>query len=153
MDKKQQINIPKYIWVIAGVLVICIIFLIVVQVPFSQKLGKYNSDHQSATAEISMYNDYLARAKEVSNSIVSMKAEYEKESDKLFVNGTKTADDIRDMLINLNYDPTSLNVQKGVVDDQGRASSAGDPLHKTIATFTFVSTEEEIVKKLKYFAS
>ena len=56
MDKKQ-INIPKYIWIIAAILAVCIIFLIFVQVPFSKKLPVYNAAHTSAVAQINQYND------------------------------------------------------------------------------------------------
>lgn len=150
MDKKQQ-SIPKFIWVIAGVLVVCIIFLIMVQVPFSQKFDTYQKDHASAASEISMYNDYLRREKEVSQNVAKMKAKYEAESQKLFVNGTKTADDIRDMLVDLDYDPTQLSVQKGVVDSEGRVSSSGDPLYTTIVEYQFSATEEELIKTLAYF--
>lgn len=153
MDKKQQISIPKYIWVIAGILVICIIFLIVVQVPFSQKLGDYNKKHDSAAAEISKYNYYLANASQISKSIVEMSKEYETKSEKLFVNGTKTADDIRTMIEKLDYEPTSVSVQPGVQDSEGRMSSAGDPLYTTIVKLTFTATEEEIINTLKYFES
>lgn len=153
MDKKQQVSIPKYIWVIAGILVICIIFLIVVQVPFSQKLGDYNKKHDSAAAEISKYNSYLANASQISKNIVEMSTTYEKQSEKLFVNGTKTADDIKVMLEKLDYAPTSVSVQPGVQDSEGRMSSAGDPLYTTIVKLNFTGTEEEIVNTLKYFES
>lgn len=153
MDKKQQFNIPKYIWVIAGVLVVCIIYLIIVQVPFSQKLGTYNKDHASAQAQISMYGDYMARASEVSTEIVQMKEKYDKESQKLFVNGTKTSDDIRDMLKNLNYDPNELSVERGVPDTEGRVSSTGDPLYATVVRFNFTSSEEELISTLNYLES
>ena len=152
-NKKQQINIPKYIWIIAGILVLCIIFLIFVQVPFSKKLPVYNEAHTSAVAEISKYNDYLARADEVQKSIEQMKEKYEKESDKLFVNATKTTDDIRAMLKKLNYDLSTLSVQKGVADALGRTSSTGDPLYSTVINFEFTATKQKMLETLDYFES
>ena len=61
MDKKQ-LKIPTYFLVIIFALILCIIFVFVVQIPFSQKLDTYNRDHESVTAQISKYNDYLNRA-------------------------------------------------------------------------------------------
>ena len=57
MDKKQ-LKIPTYFLVIIFALILCIIFVFVVQIPFSQKLDTYNRDHESVTAQISKYNDY-----------------------------------------------------------------------------------------------
>ncbi|MDD6488611.1 MAG: hypothetical protein PUG48_02195 [Clostridia bacterium] len=153
MDNKQQINIPKYIWIIAAILVVCIIFLIFVQVPFSNKLPAYQSTHASAVSQISQYNDYLARADEVQKSIDNMKKEYEKESDKLFVNAKKTSDDIRTMLKKLDYDLSTLSVQKGVADKEKRVSSTGDPLYSTVITFDFTATKQKMIETLKYFES
>lgn len=152
MDKKQ-INIPKYIWIIAAILAVCIIFLIFVQVPFSKKLPDYNSAHTSAVAQINTYNDYLARADDVQKSIDEMKKKYEKESDKLFVNATKTSDDIRAMLKKLNYDLSTLSVQKGVADAAGRVSSTGDPLYSTVINFDFTASKQKMLETLKYFES
>lgn len=150
-NKKQQINIPKYIWIIAAILVVCIIFLIFVQVPFSNKLPEYNAAHTSAVAQINQYNDYLARADQVQQSIDNMKKLYEKESDKLFVNATKTTDDIRAMLKKLNYDLSTLSVQKGVVDGAGRVSSTGDPLYSTVINFDFTATKQKMLETFNYF--
>ena len=150
-NKKQQINIPKYIWIIAAILAVCIIFLIFVQVPFSNKLPEYNAAHTSAVAQINQYNDYLARADQVQQSIDNMKKQYEKESDKLFVNATKTTDDIRAMLKKLNYDLSTLSVQKGVVDGAGRVSSTGDPLYSTVINFAFTATKQKMLETFNYF--
>lgn len=152
MDKKQ-INIPKYIWIIAAILAVCIIFLIFVQVPFSKKLPEYNAAHTSAVAQISTYNDYLARADSVQKSIDEMKKKYEKESDKLFINATKTSDDIRAMLKKLNYDLSTLSVQKGVADSAGRVSSTGDPLYSTVINFSFTATKQKMLETFNYFES
>lgn len=150
-NKKQQINIPKYIWIIAAILAVCIIFLIFVQVPFSNKLPEYNAAHTSAVAQINQYNDYLARADQVQQNIDNMKKQYEKESDKLFVNATKTTDDIRAMLKKLNYDLSTLSVQKGVVDGAGRVSSTGDPLYSTVINFAFTATKQKMLETFNYF--
>lgn len=152
-NKKPQINIPKYIWIIAAILAVCLIFLIFVQVPFSNKLPKYNEAHASAVSQINQYNDYLARADEVQKSIDSMKQKYEKESEKLFVNATKTSDDIRSMLKKLNYDLSTLSVQKGVVDASGTVSSTGDPLYSTVINFEFTATKQKMLETFNYFES
>lgn len=151
MDKKQQIKIPTYIWIIAAILVVCIIFLIFVQVPFSQKYPTYEKNHASAVAEISKYNDYIQRADEVQASIDSMKKQYEEESDQLYVNAKKTAKDIRDMLKKLDYDLSTLSVTEGVIDPQGRASSTGDPLYTTTINFTFTASYQKMLDTFEYF--
>lgn len=152
-NKKPQINIPKYIWIIAAILAVCLIFLIFVQVPFSNKLPAYNAAHTSAVAQISQYNDYLARADEVQKNIDAMKKLYEKESNKLFINATKTSDDIRAMLKKLDYDLSTLSVQKGVADAAGRSSSTGDPLYSTVINFSFTATKQKMLETFKYFES
>lgn len=152
-NKKSQINIPKYIWIIAAILAVCLIFLIFVQVPFANRLPEYNAAHTSAVAQINQYNDYLARAEEVQKSIDTMKEQYEKESDKLFVNAKKTSDDIRAMLKKLDYDLSTLSVQKGVPDSEGRVSSTGDPLYSTVIDFDFTATKQKMIETLKYFES
>lgn len=153
MDKKQSMTIPKFVWVILLIVVVCIIFLIAVQIPFSQKIDKYNSDHQSADAQINMYKDYLARADEVQASINKMKAECEKKSAALTVNAEKTADDIRDMLKNLDYDLSSLAINERKPDSEGRVSSTGDPLYVTTIKFSFTTTEKKLIETLKFFES
>ncbi len=151
MDKKKQLNIPKYVWIIAGILVVCIIFLIAVQVPFSQKLGTYNAEHASAAALISQYDDYTRRHDEIKTQVESMKAEYNSKSAEFFINGTMTSDDINIMLNKLGYQFTNLSVQKGVVDASNKKSAAGDPLYKTVVSFNYIGSEDQVLKTLKYF--
>ncbi len=153
MDKKQSFTIPKFVWVILLILVICIIFLVAVQIPFSQKIDKYNSDHASADSQINMYKDYLARADEVQAKIDEMKAECEKKSAALTINADKTADDIRDMLKDLDYDLSSLSINERKPDSEGRVSATGDPLYVTTIKFSFTTTEKKLIETLKYFES
>lgn len=151
MDKKQQIKIPSYIWIIAAILVACIIFLIFVQVPFSQRYPEYERNHNSAAAQIQTYESYRARADEVQASIDKMKKQYEEESAKLFVNAKTTAEDIRKMLKKLDYDLSTLSVEEGVTDSQGRTSSTGDPLYSTVINFTFTASYQKMLETLDYF--
>lgn len=153
MDNKQQIKIPSYIWIIAAILVVCIIFLIFVQVPFSKQYATYEKDHASAAAEIQKYENYLARADEVQASIDRMKKEYDEESQKLFVNAKTTSEDIRKMLKKLKYDISTLSVQKGVEDSQHRVSSTGAPLYSTVINYTFTASYDDMLETLDYFES
>ncbi len=153
MDKKQSFTIPKFVWVLLIILVACILFLILVQIPFNQKIDKYNSDHASADAQIKIYKDYLARSKEVQASIVSMKKECEEKNKALTINADKTADDIRDMLKDLDYDLSSLSINERRPDSEGRVSATGDPLYVTTIKFSFISTEKKLIETLKYFES
>ncbi|MBQ1659010.1 MAG: hypothetical protein II059_04115 [Clostridia bacterium] len=149
MDKKQ-LKIPTYFLVIIAVLILSIIFIFVVQVPFSQKLDTYNRDHASATSQISKYNDYLNRANEVSTKNAEMKAEYEANSRKLFSNANMSPDDIRDALTTFNYELVSLDISEGVVDPKGRSAVAGEPLYLTNVKYRFVGTEDNIRSTLDY---
>lgn len=153
MDKKQSLKIPKFVWGILLIVLICIVFLVVVQIPFSQKIDKYNSDHASADSQISMYKDYLSRASEVQESINKMKAECEAKSAALTINADKTADDIRDMLKDLDYDLSSLSINERTPDSEGRVSATGDPLYVTSISFSFTTTEKKLIETLKYFES
>ncbi len=153
MDKKQSFTIPKFVWVILFILVVCIIFLVAVQIPFSQKIDKYNSDHASADSQINMYKDYLDRANEVQAKINEMKDECEKKSAALTINADKTADDIRDMLEDLGYDLSSLTINERKPDSEGRVSATGDPLYVTTIKFSFTTTEQKLIETLKYFES
>ena len=149
MDKKQ-LKIPTYFLVIIFALILCIIFVFVVQIPFSQKLDTYNRDHESVTAQISKYNDYLNRANEVSTKNAEMKAEYEANSRKLFSNANMSPDDIRDALTAFNYDLVSLDISEGVVDPKGRSAVAGEPLYLTNVKYKFIGTEDNIRSTLDY---
>ena len=142
MDKKQ-LKIPTYFLVIIAVLILSIIFIFVVQVPFSQKLDTYNRDHASVTSQISKYNDYLNRANEVSTK-------YEANSRKLFSNANMSPDDIRDALTTFNYELVSLDISEGVVDPKGRSAVAGEPLYLTNVKYRFVGTEDNIRSTLDY---
>ena len=149
MDKKQ-LKIPTYFLVIIAVLILSLIFIFVVQVPFSQKLDTYNRDHASVTSQISKYNDYLNRANEVSTKNAEMKAEYEANSRKLFSNANMSPDDIRDALTTFNYELVSLDISEGVVDPKGRSAVAGEPLYLTNVKYKFVGTEDNIRSTLDY---
>lgn len=151
MDKKQSITIPKFLWVLAGILVVCIIFLIAVQIPFSGKIDKYNKAHESATSQIEQWKDYLARAEEVTKKIEDMKAECSKLNDNLTIDIGKTADDIRDMLKNVDYDADSFSVSEGKADKKGGTSATGDPLYVTNIKFKFTATEKKLIETLNYF--
>lgn len=150
-QSKQQITIPGFVWAIAVIIVLCIVFIFVVQAPFSKKIDKYNADHESAQSKIAMFEDYLARAEEVEAKIEQMKEQYNEESKKLFVNATQTPADIRTMVNQLNIKPNSVSVSEGSVDGQGRSSSTGDPLYVTRVAINFVGSEADLLSTLDYF--
>ena len=149
MDKKQ-LKIPKFIWVIAAIVVIAIIFLFAVQLQFGPKIDTYNKDHASATSQISVYNDYLERASQVQSDIDEMKKKYEAQNTKLFSNATKSPNDFRIGLDKFHYDIYGVSIANSVADSQGRATVAGAPLYSTKITFKFVGTEDIIRSTLDY---
>lgn len=153
MNKKQSVTIPTFVWVLAGILVVCIIFLIAVHMPFTGNIDKYNKDHESATSLIEMYKDYLSRAAEVQSDIDQMMKECSEMNEELTINASKTTADFRDMLQNLDYDLSTLSVTKGKADSKGRVSATGDPLYVTSIRYSFTSTETKLIDTLKYFES
>jgi len=151
MDKKQQASLPKFIWVLAGILVVCIIFLIAVQIPFSQKIEKYNNDHASAESEISKYEYYLKNADTITAEVARLESECSEKNAKLSVDPNKTIDDIRDLIAKHGMDLTTLSISEGVADPQGGVSASGDPLYVSTVTYNFIQTRQKIIETLGYF--
>ncbi len=154
MNKKQasnQITIPGFIWAIAVILILCVVFLFVVQMPFAQKIDKYNADHESAQSQITMYENYLSRAEEVEAYIAEMKEKYNEESKKLFVNATQSPADIQEMVHQLNIQLDNVSVNEGGIDGAGRTSSTGDPLYVTNVNMNFSGTQADLLSILDYF--
>lgn len=150
-QSKQQLTIPGFVWAIAVIIILCIVFMFLVQAPFSDKIDKYNKDHESAQSKIAMFEDYLARADEVEANIARMKEEYNEESKKLFVNAYQSPDDIRNMVNKLSIQPDSVTVSESNVDSKGRTSSTGDPLYVTKVSVVFSGTEADLLSTLDYF--
>lgn len=151
MDKKQQVALPKFIWALAAILVICIIFLVAVQIPFAQKIETYNSDHAAAESQVSEYEYYLKNVDTIKAAVDQMEAEASEKNAKLTVDPNKTVDDIRDLLAKHQMDLTTLSITDGVADQQGGVSASGDPLYVSTLKYNFVSTQQKIVETLGYF--
>ncbi len=152
MENKAK-SIPTYAIVIAVILVGAIIFLFTVQIPFAQKIPTYNAQHASATAEIEKYKDYNSRYDQVRADIDRMQKEYNEKGSTLFVEPSKTVDEIKDMLEKLGYDMTTLSVSEGTPDGAGRISATGDPLYATQISYTFTATRSKMIETLQYFES
>lgn len=151
MDNKQQVTIPKFIWALAGILVVCIIFLIAVQVPFSQKINTYNADHASAESQISEYEYYLKNAETITAEVVKIEKECSEKNAKLSVAPEKTIDDIRDLIAKHNLSLQALTITEGVPDKQGGVSASGDPLYVSTIKYNFIDTQQKIIEALRYF--
>lgn len=151
MDKKQQASLPKFLWVLAGILVVCIIFLFAVQLPFSNKIETYNKDHASAESQISEYEYYLKNAETITDEVVKLEAECSAKNAKLSVDPNKTIDDIRDLIAKHGMDLTTLTISDGVADKQGGVSASGDPLYVSTLKYNFVQTQQKIIETLGYF--
>ncbi len=150
MDKKQ-LKIPGYIWGIAFVLVLCIIYLIVVQIPFMQEKPKLDAEHASAQSQIAIYQEYTDNATKYQQKINDMIAEYEEKSAMLFVNATQTRDEIYTMIDNFKYQPLNVSVSEGRVDSQNRTSSSGEPLYTTTVVLTMQISSQMILETLDYY--
>ena len=150
-QSKQQLVIPGFVWAIAVIIILCIVFMFLVQAPFSEKIDKYNADHASAQSQIALFEDYLARADEVEAKIAKMKEEYNEESKKLHVNATEFPNDVRNMVNQLNIQLDSVSSSEGSTDSAGRVSSTGDPLYVSTISLAFSGTEADLLSALDYF--
>ena len=150
-QSKQQLVIPGFVWAIAVIIILCIVFMFLVQAPFSEKIGKYNADHESAQSQIALFEDYLARADQVEANIAKMKEEYNEESKKLHVNATEFPNDVRNMVNQLNIQLDSVSSSEGSTDSAGRVSSTGDPLYVSTISLAFSGTEADLLSALDYF--
>ncbi|MGN0537176.1 MAG: hypothetical protein ACI4M3_04300 [Acutalibacteraceae bacterium] len=150
MDKKQ-LKIPGYIWGIAFVLVLCIIYLIVVQIPFMQAKPGLDAEHASAQSQIAIYEEYTNNASTYQAKINKMMAEYQEKSAILFINATKTRDEIYTMIDNFKYQPSSISVSEGQLDSQGRTSSSGEPLYTTTVVLTMQISSSMLLETLDYY--
>ncbi len=151
MDNKQQVTLPKFIWVLAGILVVCIIFLIAVQIPFSQKIETYNNDHASAESQISEYEYYRKNADTITAEVAKLEKECSEKNAKLTVDPKKTVDDIKDLIVKHGMDLNSLTISQGVPDKQGGVSASGDPLYVSTIKYNFIQTQQKIIETLSYF--
>lgn len=151
MEKKQkQFKVPGYLIAIILILVLCIVFIFVVQVPFANNYDAYQKEHRSAVAQISLWKDYLSREETVQAAINANKREYEAKSGALYVNGTVSPDDIRTMLNNFKYDIVNMAVSQGNADGSGKTNVAGGPLYSTTVSYRFIGTEENILQTLNF---
>ena len=152
MNSKQK-SVPKWILVVIGIIVVCIIFFIAVQVPFNRERPKYEADHASATSQIDVYKDYLARFDEVEQKIAEMKEEFYEKRDTLYVQPGQIADDIEDLLAEISVTISDFSVTEGSPDESGSISATGDPLYKSDINVNFNSTREKMIETFKYFES
>ncbi len=150
MNSKKQLKISKFIIAIAIILILCIIFLLAVQVPFLQKKDTYEASHASAVSQINYYNSYLDNASAVEAKIASMLEEYQTKNPILYSNAGKTPNEIRAMLKNLKYEIESLSISTGNEDRLGRSTVEGGRLFSTRITFGFSGTIENLKKSLDY---
>ncbi len=75
-----------------------------------------------------------------------------KDSKELFVNATKSPEDIMKMLNSSKVLPTTYSVSEQVLDDKGRSSSSGEPLYSTNISISFDSLDEtQLLTVLDYF--
>lgn len=150
MNSKKQLKISGFIIAIAIILILCIIFLLAVQVPFLQKKDTYEASHASAVSQINYYNSYLDNASAVESNIASMLEEYQTKNPILYSNAAKTPNEIRAMLKNLKYEVESLSISTGNEDTLGRMTVEGGALYSTSISFGFSGSVENLKKTLDY---
>lgn len=147
-------SIPKYIFGIIAIVLLAIIFIFTVQVPFSKAQPELEKQHQSDASQLKIYQDAYADRVNLASRVSSMKAQYEKDSKELFVNATKSPEDIMKMLNSSKVLPTTYSVSEQVLDDKGRSSSSGEPLYSTNISISFDSLDEtQLLTVLDYFES
>lgn len=146
------ISIPKYIYGIVAIIIAALIFLFTVQLPFSEKLPELNKQHEQDASQLQVYEEAYANRVSLADNVSSMKAKYEKDSQDLFINATKSPQDIMAMISACKVTPTTYNVSEQTVDSKGRTSSSGDPLYSTNISLSFDTLDEtQIATVLDYF--
>ena len=149
--EKKQVKISGFIIAIGAIVLVSIIFLIVVQIPFMQKIDTYESKHKVATSQINSYNNYLNNQASIEAMIKDMQLEYLKKTPVLFDNATKSTTEIEQMLNKIkNVTFISLDVSKGNVDKLGRATVEGGALKSTKIRYVFAATEKDLYQTLDY---
>ena len=103
-------SVPKYIFGIIAIVLLAIIFIFTVQVPFSKAQPELEKQHQSDASQLKIYQDAYADRVNLASRVSSMKAQYEKDSKELFVNATKSPEDIMKMLNSSKVLPTTYSV-------------------------------------------
>lgn len=145
-------SFPKYIIAIIAIVLVGILFFFVVQYPFMQKQPELESQHQADASQLKIYQDAYADRSNLAARVSSMKTQYEKDSEELFINATKSPQDIMDMISASKVQPTTYSVSEQVVDSKGRTSSTGEPLYSTNISIVFNSLDEtQIATVLDYF--
>ncbi|MFR7819220.1 hypothetical protein [Candidatus Pseudoruminococcus sp.] len=150
MESKN--SFPKYIIVIALIVVVALIFFFLVQLPFMSKQPELEKQHQADASQLKIYQDAYADRENLAARVSSMKAQYEKDSKDLFINATKSPQDIMDMINASKVMPTTYSVSEQTIDSKGRQSSSGEPLYSTNISIVFNSLDEtQIGTVLDYF--
>lgn len=150
MESKN--SFPKYIIAIALIIIVALVFFFVVQLPFLNKQPELERQHQSDASQLKIYQDAYADRENLAARVSSMKTQYEKDSQELFINATKSPQDIMDMISASKVQPTTYSVSEQTIDEKGRQSSSGEPLYSTNISITFNSLDEtQIGTVLDYF--
>lgn len=145
-------SFPKYIIAVIAIVLVAILFFFLVQMPFMQKQPELEKQHQADASQLKIYQDAYADRENLAARVSSMKAQYEKDSEELFINATKSPQDIMDMINASKVRPTTYSVSEQTVDPKGRTSSSGEPLYSTNISIVFDSIDEtQIATVLDYF--
>lgn len=147
-------SIPKYIFALIAIILVCLIFLFVVQVPFLSAQPQLEKQHQADASQLQIYQNAYANRESLTSEVQSMKEKYESDSASLFVNANKSPSDIMKMLSSSKTDPTTYSISEPRADKKGRKSSGGDTLYSTDVSIVFDSLDDvEIETVLNYFES
>lgn len=147
-------SIPKYIFALIAIILVCLIFLFVVQMPFLSAQPQLEKQHQADASQLQIYQDAYANRESLAADVKSMKEKYESDSASLFVNANKSPSDIMKMLSSSKTEPTTYSISEPRADKKGRKSSGGDTLYSTDISIVFDSLDDvEIETVLNYFES
>lgn len=146
--------IPKYIFALIAIVLVCLIFLFVVQIPFLSEQPKLEKQHQADASQLQIYQNAYAGRESLTAEINSMKEKYESDSASLFVNANQSPSDIIKMLSQSKTEPTTYKISDPKADKKARKSSGGDTLYSTDISIVFDSLDDvEIETVLNYFES
>lgn len=152
MENKNKI--PTYVFALIAIVIVAVIYIFVVQIPFSKAQPGLEAEHQSAASQLKIYEDAFADIENLRKDVSDMKAKYEKDSASLFINASQSPKDIMKMLKESKTQPTTYKISEQKVDDKGRKSSGGDLLYSTDISITFDALDDAQIKSvLNYFES
>lgn len=149
MNKKKDAGIPKFVFGLLAIFVIGLLFGVIGFSKFLKARPTYIENHKVATEKINLWEDTLNNATAKEKEVEDLKKQYEQMREEVFINASKSIDDVNEMLLSADIALESITISEEA--EAGGASSSGDPLYATTISFTCYAKQETLAKILNYF--